>query len=142
MPTRRQFIFNCSTLTLAASLAPTSFLEKPSSNASPGQTSYDTFLTQRGTVFSVLRESSPAIKLKLVEVQTNPVTYPGAHKAADARNEKFSLMFRGSGSPALQQDTYIFDHSDMGRFAMFIVPVQVQNDRGHHYQAIFNRLPC
>jgi hypothetical protein len=142
MTTRRQFLINCSSLTLAASLAPTSVFAQTSRNLLSGQIGFDAFLTQAGTVFNVLPESLPAAKLKLIEVRLNSLDYPGAHKAADARNEKFSLLFRSGDRPALEQDTYVFDHPEIGRFAMFIVPVRVRGGGHNYYQAIFNRSPC
>jgi hypothetical protein len=129
-------------VTLAAGFAPISFFSRQSPDASPAQINFDAFLTQTGTVFRALPESSPAVRLKLVEVRQNSRDYPGAHQAADARNEKFSLLFCGGDGPALEQNTYIFEHPDLGRFAMFIVPARVGDDRRNYYQAIFNRLPC
>jgi Domain of unknown function (DUF6916) len=139
MTSRRQFLISCSSLTLAAGLAPASLFARSWRNISLDQIDFETFLTQQGAVFRVLPESAPAVKLKLVEVQKRQATCPGALAAEDAENEKFSLLFRGGDSPALRQDTYVFEHDDIGRFAMFIVPVRIGNDGRNYYQAIFNR---
>ena len=48
----------------------------------------------------------------------------------------FMLKFLGTLDKPLTQDTYSFEHPDMGRFFLFIVPAGEQT-----YTATFNRLP-
>jgi len=144
MLTRRDFLKGCSTLTLAASLAPISLVPKSSrtGDLSLDQISFDTFLGQQGTIFRAWPGSAPAVRLKLIEVQEYRVNCSRAHMAEDAANEKFSLLFRGSDSRKLEQNTYVFEHDNIGRFSMFIVPLRAGKDQHNYYQAIFNRLPC
>ena len=74
--------------------------------------------------------------MKLVEVR-NLLT-PG--RSAANQMECFSLLFRGSSNVSLKQGTYLFDHPELGAFAMFLVPVnQPLSDGGHHYEVIVNR---
>jgi hypothetical protein len=49
----------------------------------------------------------------------------------------FSLFFTGPGDRALGQGTYKFEHSDLGRFPLFIVPGRPE--RGEQtYEAVIN----
>jgi hypothetical protein len=140
MTTRRQFLFGCSALTLAASFAPASLWSAPPSrNVSLDQISFETLAAQVGTVFTISQKSAATAALKLVEAKLTPSVYPVAQHAEDAKNEKFFLMFCGPKHPALTQDTHIFEHADLGRFQMFIVPVRTKDSRRTYYQAIFNR---
>ena len=66
---------------------------------------------------------------------------PGKRPPPDAGNEKFSLVFSGSRAELLPQDTYAFDHQTLGRFDVFIVPVNTRNPAKIDYQAVVNRLP-
>lgn len=62
--------------------------------------------------------------------------------AADGRpptGEGFSLLFTGTLAEKFPQDTYTVDHSSMGRFAMFLVPVGPAGP-DQRYEAVFNRL--
>lgn len=67
----------------------------------------------------------------------------GAERASggDGSTETFSLVFRGDTARALGQNTYAFDHSRLGHFEMFIVPVGRENQDGSYYEAVFNRTP-
>lgn len=71
-------------------------------------------------------------KVKLVEVhdwRSNATTRTD--------RECFSLIFRGSESAGLRQDTYAVEHDALGKFEMLVVPIG--NKQGH-YEAVFNRL--
>lgn len=54
--------------------------------------------------------------------------------------EQFSLTFRGPAASPLEQGTFEFKHPALGIFPLFIVPLG-QDEHGHYYQAVFNRLP-
>ena len=54
--------------------------------------------------------------------------------------ECFTLLFRGE-SIALPQGTYTVDHTALGRFALFLVPVGSDNNGVQGYLATINRLP-
>jgi len=53
------------------------------------------------------------------------------------REHKFSLLFRGPVDRPLGQETYRFEHDQMGGFELFIVPMRAEHD-GRYYEAIFN----
>jgi len=140
-PSRRHFLRQCSALAAAASLGPVAALAGP-----PGvrevpvdQLSLAAFAAQLQSRF-VARSSSPvAVALRLVEVQPLAPSKFAAPDASDADHEKFSLFFQGRRDQSLAQETYQFEHPKIGRFAMFIVPIGV-NDPGHsYYEAVFNR---
>ncbi len=142
MTTRRQFLAGCSVLTFAAGLAPSALFAGPAQTKSVAlhEVSYDFFARQLGATFTVSPESAPDVRLKLVEARIAPVMDPRAHLAEDARNEKFSLLFRGPVAAALKQNTHTFAHADVGQFAMFIVPVRTRDANHAYYEAVFNRL--
>ena len=140
-PTRRQFLAGCSTLTLAAAASPTMALglSFPRQTASLDSIGFAHFATQLGTVFRVWPNPQQALGMILVEAQPLPLNLPEARWAPDAQNEKFSLIFQGPEEFPLEQDTYLFEHSGLGRFPMFIVPVATRSGRDAFYEAIFNR---
>ena len=142
MTTRRNFLASCSTITLAATVAPGTVLAAPVplKSSSQDQLSLATFTKQVQTTFEVRLEAARRVALKLVQVQSNQSSHPMAANAPDAANEKFSLLFRGPQGRPLPQDTYQFEHEEMGRFAMFIVPVFAKGrHKGALYEAVFNR---
>ena len=50
----------------------------------------------------------------------------------------FSLVFRGEMNAPIEQNTYAFQHEDLGDFTLFIVPIEPGSD-GLYYEAVFNR---
>lgn len=141
MTTRRQFLVGCSALTVAAGLTPATLLAAPFQvrDIPLDRIGFDTFASQLDMTFRVSQKAAPDAGLKLVEAKPVVSSHPLAHLAEDARNEKFSLLFRGPAGLALGQDTHTFENKDIGRFAMFIVPVKTR-DTGHaYYEATFNR---
>ena len=98
-----------------------------------------TFAGQLHTTFRVTDTPAGRLELKLVEAsQTKAVPRQPAN-APDAQYEKFSLIFSGPKAPLLAQQIYRFEHSQIGGFAMFIVPIVTRATKQQHYQAIFNR---
>jgi hypothetical protein len=83
----------------------------------------------------IVNAGSGAVKVVLVAANAAPPAAPGAE---DARNERFSLLFRGSAGQALEQDTYWFEHSRLGRLAIFIVPTGPADSPEPYYEAVFN----
>jgi hypothetical protein len=53
--------------------------------------------------------------------------------------DNFSLVFRGVHTTQLRQNTYQFEHTQLGIFNLFIVPAGSQGNL-KFYQAIFNRV--
>jgi len=141
MKNRRQFLFDCSTLTVAAGLLPSALMAAAAAKMPACAADFAAFAAQQGTVFTVSSPATSPVRLKLVAAKTNPSTHPLAHLAPDARNEKFSLLFRSTGPLALTQNTYAFEHPALGRLDIFIVPVQVRGSAHSHYEAIFNCPP-
>jgi hypothetical protein len=141
MPSRRQFILNCSAVAVTASVTPATvlgasfrFKEVPLE-----QIRFSTFAARVNTVFQVQRSSGLTVGLQLAEVRPTPLFAGTRANAEDARNERFSLLFRGPLQPPLEQGSYWFEHEGIGRFAIFIVPIG-STDTGHcYYEAIFNR---
>jgi hypothetical protein len=141
MTDRRQFLWNCSALTLTVSLAPAACLPslRPVRELTLDQISLAAFSAQVGTGFKLAQNSGATVSLKLVEAKLTPPARSLARGAEDARNVRFSLLFTGPKAPALAQDTYFFEHAGIGRFAMFIAPVGFRDPGRAWYQAVFNR---
>ena len=141
MKNRRQFLRDCSVLTLAAGFAPAAGYSqlRPTPKTALSQLRFEDFSAQVGASFMVTHPSAVPVKLQLVEASITPSVHPFAHRAGDARNEKFSLLFRGPKAAVLPQDTYQFEHSETGRFELFIVPVGGRDSGWICYQAVFNR---
>jgi hypothetical protein len=141
LSSRRQFLTGCSALTLAAATAPAAMLAAPFSRRDGplDAIGFHQFAEHVGTSFRVWQNSAAAVDLILTEAQPKAIIHASALHAPDARNEKFSLMFQGPGEIRLEQDTYIFDHSNLGPFPMFIVPMYSSSKQFSFYQAIFNR---
>ncbi len=137
MSNRRQFLRDCSLVATAAALTPSAALSQnygPHASAARSL-SFDHFAAELNTTFIVRTVSAP-LKLVLVEAELSP---PAAHDAEDARNERFSLLFRGPANQPLSQDTYLFEHLRLGRQALFIVPTPTPDAAHCYYEAIFNR---
>ena len=57
-----------------------------------------------------------------------------------ARQDQFSLVFRGPVAPILPQTVCRLEHDVIGSFDIFLVPVG-RDSLGVYYEAIFNRFP-
>jgi hypothetical protein len=90
------------------------------------------FSRQLQTSFLLSHPSAGVASVKLVKVhEWRPNTAPKNGR------ECFSLMFRGSESVGLRQNTYTVEHDALGKFEMLLVPIG--NKQGY-YEALFNRL--
>jgi hypothetical protein len=58
---------------------------------------------------------------------------------SNAKQERFSILFRGPLDVALEQRMYKIEHDKLGLLDLFIVPVGA-GEGGRDYEAIFNRL--
>lgn len=57
--------------------------------------------------------------------------------------ERFSLIFRGAQGDPLGQGIHRFEHPQVGRFRMFIVPIRLRHSGYASYEAVFTRArPC
>ena len=99
---------------------------------SPDQLTFEIFNRRLHSQFCVLVDSANTVQIELFEVTRGD-------SISNPRQETFSLLFNGPASPILSQRTYCFEHDEIGRFDLFIVPVG-ENQTGVQYQAIFNRL--
>jgi hypothetical protein len=139
MSTRRKFLRDCSLAAAATSLVPaisTTVLADTAPRAISGeQPGFKDYLQQINTLFAV-NSGIQQVALTLVEAKTFTAA---STTGIDARNEKFSLLFRGPLSRPLEQNTYTLDHSRLGSLPIFIVPVGCRNKRGKFYEAIFDR---
>jgi hypothetical protein len=105
----------------------------------PEQLTLEAFSPWLKTKFRVIPDPAGFVKLELVEV--NAITTPSQAKLAGKglAQEAFSLVFHGPDSRLLPQRIYPFEHDQMGRFDLFIVPIG-QKPGFIQYQALFNRL--
>jgi hypothetical protein len=93
----------------------------------------ETFSPLVGTLFRVALDGMAPIELKLAEVSVT------ARAGQAAGQEIFSLIFLGPEKFYLPQKIYAFEHAELGRFELFIVPIGRRAD-AIEYQAVFNRL--
>jgi L-ascorbate metabolism protein UlaG (beta-lactamase superfamily) len=88
------------------------------------------FSEQLNTKFRVHVADSNRVDIELTEVA------PGRQTA---RQEQFSILFRGPGDAFFGQGNYKIEHEKMGAFDLLLVPV-AKDDKGFYYEAVFNRL--
>ncbi len=144
VPTRRKFLVECSALIAAALAAPAATLAGPITRSlrkrSLDEISLSALARQMNTPFRILAESG-TIRTTLAEVKIRPERRlePGQRPAQDACNEKFSLVFSGAPGDVLKQDTYPIAHDTLGRFDLFLVPINTGNPAKADYLAVVNR---
>ena len=88
----------------------------------------ETFADRVGEVFRV-DTGSGIVEMRLVEVTESVRSGPGARTP-------FSLVFLQPGGDVLPQQIYAFEHDELGRFEIFIVPIGRDAD-GVQYEAVF-----
>ncbi|MEO8435574.1 MAG: hypothetical protein ABI596_11820 [Pyrinomonadaceae bacterium] len=91
---------------------------------------HEEFSRHLNTKFRIRLSESEAIESELTDV---------SDLLLSARQERFSLLFRGPNDKMLSQGMHAFEHDQMGPFELFIVPIERADD-GIYYQAVFNRL--
>lgn len=96
------------------------------------------FSTQLNTPFRIHLSPITATAVELVEV-TEKGVLDGQQRPTAARQERFSLVFRGPPEERVQQGMYQIQHDQLGTFDLFLVPVSQDQD-GVYYEAVFNRL--
>ncbi|MFP5263766.1 MAG: DUF6916 family protein [Blastocatellia bacterium] len=90
----------------------------------------NSFSENLNTKFRVLAGADKVVELELVEAKD---------LGSNARQERFSMLFCGPLSDAIEQKTYKIEHDKLGSHELFIVPVGVSK-AGREYEVIFNRL--
>jgi hypothetical protein len=105
------------------------------------QLKLETFSPWIKTKFRAFSDPDNFIELELVEAAEihNHNAVQAKLPADGPRQETFSLIFAGPVDRRLPQRIYLFEHGQIGRFDLFIVPVG-QKTGFILYQAIFNRL--
>ena len=79
--------------------------------------------------FQVHLQDRPPLELELYLVEDGHST---------PAQEQFSLLFYGPDTFGLGQGTFEVEHGAIGRFQLFLVPIQ-PDQKGPRYQAVFNR---
>jgi hypothetical protein len=103
----------------------------------PNKLTLATFSTLLRTRFRIELSPTQAIELVLLEATSGGTFAKGGAKLP--KYDSFSLLFYGAQSQPLQQGTYAFEHPQLGKFDLFIVPVAAE-DGLLYYQAVFNQL--
>jgi hypothetical protein len=91
---------------------------------------FQSFQPLIGTEFKVAIGEEEYISLQLIE----------AEEKNTLRSEAFSLIFTGPKEIILNQMIHQFTNKQLGVFEMFITPIQSNDLKEIHYQAVFNRL--
>lgn len=144
MATRRRFIRDCSALAVSAAFSPSLASAAPAllRDIPIAAIPLKELATLLGSVF-VVAAGGPlgpqALELVGVEPRSGAVEPSASAAPGPGRWEAFSLCFRGDPGKALSQDTYRFEHARLGRFEMFIVPVDRPDAHGCSYEAVFHR---
>jgi hypothetical protein len=135
--TRRDFLRKGAVFAATASLAPvTAFAGRLRlRDVSLDNISVAALADQLNTWFIVRDTVGGMIRVQLAAIEPADLST----SATDESYERFSLLFFGSVSQPLLQNTYIFEHARIGRFEMFIVPVGRPDPDRHFYEAVFNR---
>jgi hypothetical protein len=89
--------------------------------------------------FKVHAGPSGQEELELAEANAFPSRSAPGSAAGGVRAEGFSLIFSGPRTPILPQGTYRFEHEQLGRFDLFMVPVACSADAAS-YEVVINRL--
>lgn len=99
-----------------------------------------TFAPYVGDTFYVRLGPADLVPLQLVNVRDLLSARALASRGFTVDpDQSFSIRFRGPADRPLPQDIYRFEHSRVGGFDLFIVPMRPEQD-GRYYEAIFNRL--
>lgn len=96
---------------------------------------------QVNTPFQTRLASGQIVQLQLVKVRLGRTTpsKPGRRPAADANNEKFSLIFSGPKDALLAPAIHRFAHEQLGRFEMYIGQIGTADAQTVRYETVFNR---
>ncbi len=94
-----------------------------------------TFAAVMNTKFRLCVAAADVVELELIEARAGRSVAPPPGQPC---YENFSLLFAGPLDRPLGQRLYSFEHDQIGRFELFIVPVGY-GAGGLHYQAVFNR---
>jgi Domain of unknown function (DUF6916) len=142
---RRKFVKAASLLTLSVSAPVKAAQALGWTNSRSGSESFSSatstsFLDMQsfsrclGTTFVLTDSTRKSTNFKLIEVHNYH-----SNVTLTAGRECFSLIFLAGDTVRLPQDTYTVDHTSLGKFQLFVVPIR-GNTNGRYYEAVFNRL--
>jgi Domain of unknown function (DUF6916) len=99
---------------------------------------YAAFAACLNSRFTLVTEDSARLSVELVEVadQLKSSKRTGAHRGV---KENFSLAFKAPRDASLAQNTYQLEHAKLGKFNLFIGPVE-SGKHGQIYEAVINRI--
>lgn len=136
---RRDFLKRGTVVALAAgvplTMAQKAFGAERSPSSAASSLSKEHFLTQLNKRF-VIGQGQTQVTTELVNVSDIKPAKGGV--APRRGGEGFTLTFKGERG--LLQDTYMIENAKLGKFSMFIVPVNKQADSIVTYEAVVNRL--
>ena len=104
----------------------------------------DDFSSQKGETFRAFPPDGAPVSLQLIEVadikpRAGKKRLEAPATSPNPGQECFSLIFQGPPGTTLWQDTFKLVNTQLGQFAMLLVPVG--RDSSHTYfQAVINRL--
>lgn len=135
---RRRFLQQLALAGVALALgrahaAPADAKGAPAQDTTPG---YSAFAALVGREFSARHETLPTASLELAEV-LRPRSLRGYPDVAKAREQCFTLIFRGEAGQHLAQGIYRLDAPGLAGFDAFMSPVESD---GGSYQVVFNRI--
>ena len=134
---RRDFLKRGTLGALAAGV-PLGLSEKASGMVAPSSQAavlnMAAFKSQLRTSF-IINDETAKVKVTLVDV-----TNLASRKQTAAGKEGFSLVLRGPKEITLKQNTYLFEHKELGMLSFLVVPIRTRNTSAPHYEAIVNRL--
>ena len=142
---RRTFCFRSSASVALLMAAPWAVAAKPSRRTLRevplAELSCETLADHLNTTFHVHAGEQGRLPLLLIRVDVKEPSPRENPNAPDAGFERFSLVFAGHRADSLPQETYFFEHPQIGRFELFIVAVISLDPARHKYEAVFNRPP-
>lgn len=139
--TRREFLKGSGALLLSSGLAPlTTGSPFAYGMGTLDALSRETFALYRGDRFAVQNGSFGGAGLWLANVSAweRPAAPQTAGRGVPVC-ECFTVSFEGHAHAPLAQGTYLFEHSRLGRFPLFIVPGAIRGN-AISYTATFNRI--
>ena len=90
---------------------------------------FEEFTKNLNTKFHTQVDETQRVELELAEVSQLKQT---------SHNEEFAVVFRGPKKIFLGQGMRAFEHDELGKFELFIVPIR-EDEKGYYYEAVFNR---
>ncbi|MEA2203821.1 MAG: hypothetical protein QOE77_597 [Blastocatellia bacterium] len=132
---RREFIKRGAVTALAVGL-PATLVKSVSANSigvllgQTDQLAKTTFARYLNTKFRAQASGSRPVDLKLIKIS----------EIAGNKKAGFSLLFDGARDKVLSQDIYSFQHDEMGKFSLLLVPVVTRRRNQPHYEVIINKL--